>query len=551
MARKVYAGFGQRKQKLATVQTLPVPGREKEQVKNDAGGYVFEMTPFAALERFLILGAETNTYVSGKVALDRNAKSIKECLRTDARKTIDMIVAISQSGRAPKNDPALFALAMATCEEHNPKAANRGYAAAMLPKVARFGTDLFTFVEYAQSMRGWGAILKNAVRAWYLDKPVDNLAFQTIKYQQRNGWSHRDLLRLTHPNVGEDALRNELFSYVVKKEYGGSSNIRIVEGFERAKKASNAKEIVKLITEYNLTREMVPTQFLTELAVWEALLQKMPLMATVRNLPTMTNVGLIKPLSEATKMIVNRLTDANYIRKSRVHPLAMLLAYGTYATGRSQRGSNSWTPVQAITDALMDGFYAAFANVEPTGKNYLIGVDVSGSMGSAWNGTNLRHCEIAAAQAMVIARTEPYCHVMGFARDFVDLGITPKMSLQDVSARTLKMNFGSTDCALPMTYANKNKLDVDAFVVITDNETWAGSIQPFQALRDYRNQRNKPNAKSAVIATAGSNFTIADPKDPGMMDFVGFDANVPVLLADFVGGRRGSGEFDVDIDAEA
>ncbi len=33
---------------------------------------------------------------------------------------------------------------------------------------------------------------------------------------------------------------------------------------------------------------------------------------------------------------------------------------------------------------------------------------------------------------------------------------------------------GSTDCAQPMIYARQKKLEVDVFIVYTDNETWAG-----------------------------------------------------------------------------
>lgn len=42
--------------------------------------------------------------------------------------------------------------------------------------------------------------------------------------------------------------------------------------------------------------------------------------------------------------------------------------------------------------------------------------------------------------------------------------------------------FGGTDCAQPMLWAAERRLEFDTFVVLTDNETWAGKIHPFQAL---------------------------------------------------------------------
>jgi 60 kDa SS-A/Ro ribonucleoprotein len=43
-----------------------------------------------------------------------------------------------------------------------------------------------------------------------------------------------------------------------------------------------------------------------------------------------------------------------------------------------------------------------------------------------------------------------------------------------------------------------------------------------------------PGAKLVVMGMAATEFTIADPSDPGMMDIVGLDASVPELLRAFV-----------------
>ena len=85
-----------------------------------------------------------------------------------------------------------------------------------------------------------------------------------------------------------------------------------------------------------------------------------------------------------------------------------------------------------------------------------------------------------------------------------------------------------------MVEALKNRWAVDAFVIYTDSETWAGSIHPVQALRDYR-ERMGIAAKLVVVAMASNGFSIADPDDAGMLDVVGFDAATPQLLGDFIG----------------
>ncbi|GAG48606.1 unnamed protein product, partial [marine sediment metagenome] len=81
-------------------------------------------------------------------------------------------------------------------------------------------------------------------------------------------------------------------------------------------------------------------------------------------------------------------------------------------------------------------------------------------------------------------------------------------------------------------YALENKLDVDTFVIYTDNETWCGDVHPHQALREYRQKRGI-DARLAVVGMTATGFTIADPEDAGMLDLVGFDVATPNLLAEF------------------
>jgi 60 kDa SS-A/Ro ribonucleoprotein len=189
--------------------------------------------------------------------------------------------------------------------------------------------------------------------------------------------------------------------------------------------------------------------------------------------------------------------------------------------------------VPAITAALEDAFYLAFDTVEPTGKNFLLGIDVSGSM--MWNhcaGAPLSCCEGAAVMAMVAARTEPNTHILGFRDTPVGLGITARDSLADACRKTQQANFGATDCGAAMRWAEQHGAPVDVFCIYTDGQTWAGPQHPFQALQQYRERTGIP-AKLAAFQMGGNAMSIADPSDAGMMDFSGFDASVPTLLADF------------------
>ena len=107
------------------------------------------------------------------------------------------------------------------------------------------------------------------------------------------------------------------------------------------------------------------------------------------------------------------------------------------------------------------------------------------------------------------------------------------MRLDDVVKRISNLPFEATDCALPMIWARENGVNVSAFITYTDSETWAGTIHPAQALRQYRNEF-VGDAKAVVVGMTSNGFTIADPNDRGMLDVVGFDTSVPAVISEFV-----------------
>ena len=533
-----------------TPQSQPIPG--SIQIRNSAGGYSWEVDDWTRFDRFLILGAEGGTYyISERDLVKQNHDAVVRCIKADGVRAVNRIIEISDSGRAPKNEPAIFALALVATHGSN-KA--KALAFQNLAKVCRIGTHLFHFAEYVNALRGWGRGLRNAVGRWYVSREANQLAHQAVKYQQRDGWSHGDLLRLAHPKApsaqhdavfrwmlnGADSLGEREVKRKVRGEdrvarYGAVGALpKLIEAFERVKRTTNVIEVVKLIDEFDLPREAIPTQWLNEVKVWEALLERMPMTAMIRNLGKMTILGLVQPFSEAAKLIVRKLSDEAVLKRSRIHPLAVLIAEKVYAQGRGEKGSLTWKPVPQIIDALEEAFYATFQNVEPCGTAMLLALDVSGSMGGgSVAGSCLTPREASAAMALVTAATEREYHVMGFSSRFMPLNISPRMRLDDVVMRISNLPFEGTDCALPMIWARENEVSVSTFITYTDSETWAGKIHPSQALRQYRNEF-VGDAKAVVVGMTSNGFTIADPNDRGMLDVVGFDTTTPAVIADFV-----------------
>src|ERR671933_294259 len=206
-------------------QWAPLAG----QVENSNAGYAWPVDDWARLRRFLILGSEGGSYYVSESKLTReNTEAVERAVRADGERAVAEIVAVSREGRAPKNDPALFALAVAAGVGDE---ATRKAALEALPQVARTGTHVFQFASFVEGFRGWGRSLRRAVGRWYTAQSPDALAYQAVKYRRREGVSHRDLLRLAHPGArvgaGNPALpvtaeHERVFEWIVRGGDGGA-----------------------------------------------------------------------------------------------------------------------------------------------------------------------------------------------------------------------------------------------------------------------------------------------------------------------------------------
>ncbi len=485
--------------------------------------------------------------------------------------------------------------------------------------------------------------------------------------------------------------------------------------------------IVNLINTVGLCREQLPSQLFKQRKVWEALLMNkgvngkgkgMPLTALIRNLGKLSTdeIKIIEPRtmrdqSQAGKQaysvapasasasasassaatprppvfppghaqhyaeyIFRRITDANDIKRSKIHPYNILVAMLTYKKGSGDKGGMMWTPNIHIIDALDHAFKLAFQNIKPTGKRIKIALDVSGSMSSNFcTGSPIVNCAIGSVAMMMMTLyvenqhrgatpppppppvvtplwkttqlpdgrtlyentktnecqfTKPaqtfsasagggvapgddtreklplstnqykntkhylgipdappearpsssYGYGYGYTYTpsiapaylpelypapairsnvticafsntlteltnaiigYMDTSIDPNTGLPTMSIddalKLVDIPFSSTDCALPMVSALKNREEVDAFVIYTDSETYMGKIHPQVALEQYRAEM-KIDAKLIVVGMTSNCLTIADPKDLNTLNLAGFDTATPRIINDFISG---------------
>lgn len=566
-----------------------------KEAKNNAGGYVFTVDALVRARRFIILGCDTGSYYQKSVSLlGQNLTAFRQLI-SDKRhqELVDMIHDVSVRGLAAKQDTIIFSLAWLSCQ---PQDEVRAAVFKILPSVLRTPTDQFAFIftwrkAIRQSMGlagpGWGRAMRRVFKYQiYMQRPIKQLAYQVTKYQSRDGASQRDVLRLIHPAVGGkrkrdgattsniDSARNLLFAWAVN--YGKLTDdmeqtylelvsqedtntnddekfhiLPYLKAVHEALRTNDPARAIHLITKWGLVREQISTQMLKEVPVWGALLESMPMTALIRNLGSMTSKGVFMK-NRYLNLAKKTLTNETVIQKSRIHPLNVYKAIKQYIAGRGDKGSLTWTPVSQITSALNTAFKQSFKYGSSTGKKIRVCIDVSGSMRSQINSMNMTCQEAAAVMSLAFLNAGDAVELCKFdlqksrscsyynQRENCDLQtfhVRKDCTVESFMCNTNQWNGGGTDCALPMKNAlDKKNWSYDAFVVFTDCETWAGKIKPFEALAHYALKSGKRDAKLIVCAMTATEFSIADPSNPNMLDIAGLDSSVPQITTNFIAG---------------
>lgn len=511
-------------------QSRPIPGREKDMIPNAAGGYCFKDDEKTQLDKYLIFGTDGGTYYldENEFTIDR-IEFLADYIQKDPRYVLERTARLSERGRVLRNDYAIAVLALAWVMGF------RREVGEVFDRVIRIPTHLYRFLEYVKVLQGgklrtnrtFKAILRNHIQA----KGRDTLVYHALKYQQRNGWSFTDVLRIVHPRP-RDEFENRLYGWLLGKKEAPEHPL--VEAFIKLRRAKTEEEVVRIIKEYDVTWEFVPGEWLGSRKVWEALLPKLPYQALLRNLGRLSALKVIDDFgsNEAAKYVISVLTDEERIRKSRIHPVQVGLAYAVYAEGEGIRGSLSWTPAKTINEALDEAFIKAFGNVEPIGKRIVVAIDDSGSM--TWEAparVPMKAVEAAALVAVPLLKTEP--HIVAYRFSYGDDISRLNIASPDWHSLARQLGEGGgTDIALPIKELLRRKIEADLVVVLTDNETWAGDWHPAEVWERYR-QEISPNAKLVVVSMTATPYSVADPQDRSVMQVVGFDASLMKLIREF------------------
>lgn len=528
---------------------VPLPG----QIANDAGGYAYKTSPEVDLGRYLILGTTQSTYyLNPETLVMRADEAIANALSNDTAGALALTAEISDRGRAPSNEPALYVLANALAHDD---AKVRKLAGDAFAHVVRTGTHFLHLIGYIQMLNQgrkpsvWsgtrGRHVRQAIGDWINGLGANSVLFQVLKYPSRDGVSWADALRLVHIKPQGEYMP-EVLGYAAGKVHEAQLfGFPLFDKYFQVRSAKSIRDFDE-VDLANVPFEWLNTEWRNSEELWLRLMPTMGIKAALWNVTSLTEKGfLLNP--KLKDLLLARISDVALAKKQKVHPVDYWKTYNVYSRGSrtDKKGDTKYWSVQSgIATALEHGIFNSFANVEPSGLRFLVGVDCSMSMQRG--GVPGMDSVTPEVTSMVLAKLfsgiEPNTTVVGFATRIND--ITERLKSAATIAEVLSANSRhgeNTNLGLPIEWALKERGDkpYDCVVIVTDGQDNTGE-HPQLLMERYWKDRN-PNCVLVHMQMAGGTMVTIGKDDPRVLNIPGFDTNVfasIVELTRLMNGRK-------------
>ncbi|KAJ9576484.1 hypothetical protein L9F63_006697, partial [Diploptera punctata] len=482
--------------------------------------------PELQLKRFLHYGRETPLYQPGDRFVhkyfERNNVNSIEALLADSKEidAVTHIVKAYSDGYSAHPQSLVFALALCIRQPTSERLREAAYNA--IKTVCKSPKDFFLFIKFAYDLArpqtGWGHGMRRAVIEWYLSKDAMELADCVTKYRGRHGWTHTDIVKLTHPK-STDIAKSAVLKYVVrglkeaKTEFGDKPEaqqvLNFIQTIEDFKHCDDEQHAARLIETHSLSLEHVPAHFLKSKEVWNALIPHLPLGVLLQNLKRLGKLRYLKGNQPIVTKIVEALNNQTAIAESNLHPAQVLIALRNYENiAKPYPRQTTAVPVvkvkqplqphPKIVEALGHLMASTFKLLVPTGLRYLVAIDVRNQMVH----TKCCHCNNvtpASATALItlcLVKVERDVTVVAFGTEgsMQPVPIDKNTTMEQAQNKFKEIPNGPVDLTQPLFWAKNLKKMVDVFIILTDSQVKQGKVKAAKALQQYRSVVNIPNS---------------------------------------------------------
>jgi 60 kDa SS-A/Ro ribonucleoprotein len=485
--------------------------------RNEHGAPAYALTPKQALAQYAATGCLGATFYAG--ADEQLVKVLELCEQVETEFVAKTAVYARERGFM-KDTPALLLAVLAAKDVR--------LLAAVFPRVVDNGKMLRNFVQIVRSgvagRKSLGTAPKRLVREWLEARSAEGVFRASVGQAP----SFADIVKMVHPKP-RDPQREALYGYLVGRRVDAEALPALVREFE-AFKAGDRGVVPD-----------VPFQMLTALdlgtAEWTAIARRAPWQMTRMNLNTFARHGVYAQPG-LTELIARRLADPELVRKARVFPYQLMVAYAS---------ADERVPA-AVRNALQDAMEVALENVPRVEGKVYVCPDVSGSMQSPVTGhrkgstTAVRCVDVAALVAAAVLRRNPTAEVLPFEHEVVKgLYLNPRDSVMTNAQKLSAVGGGGTNCSAPLRLLNEHQTEADLVLYVSDYESWVDvkAGRGTETMREWAKFKQRNPRARMVCVDVQPYQTVQAAESADVLNVGGFSDRVFEVVADFAAGRLG------------
>ena len=410
--------------------------------RNKAGGRAYKFTSVHALCQYAVTGTFHNVfYATAKEQLTEVQKLVSDC---DSETIAKVAIYAHEQGKM-KDVPA-YLLAVLTARRENE------LLRVAFPRVITNVKMLLNYVQFIRSgvtgRRSFGSAPKKLIQNWLNSKNGKQLMMASIGHANP---SLADVIKMARPKP-QDATQDNMFAYLIGKNYDLEALHPVVQQFEAFKK-DNSNELPDLpfraLTNCGLTPEH-----------WKQIAQNMPWNTLRMNLNMLHRNGVFNDVN-LTQQLAAKLADAESVRKFNAFPYQLLTAY-----------QNTKDVPVAMQNALQDALEVATENVPDFGKSVAVAIDISGSMGGCATGAGVTTArDVAALMGACVLRKNQTANVFGWDTRIHTMRLNPRDTVI-TNCRNLSLPGGGTDASVGLQHLNNKGARHDVVIYVSDNQSW-------------------------------------------------------------------------------
>ena len=520
---------------------------------NAAGGKAYALSPKQALAQYAVTGCFGDTYYANASAQLTEVLALAQ--QCDSEFIAKCAVYARQRGHM-KDMPALLLAMLAARSKDTqnappgPEWSTQRNLALAFPLVVDNGKMLRNFAQIVRSgvtgRKSFGTAVRRMMRRWIESRSVDQLFRDSVGDKP----SLADVIKMVHPKAA-DPEHDALYAYLAgskklaDKQLALPTLVRLYEDYKsftaEHKRAAGADVIPD-----------VPFEMLDSLGLdtagWTAVAKRAGWQMLRMNLNTFARHGVLQD-AQTVEFIAGRLRDPESIRKARVFPYQLLMAY------KATEG-NTDIPM-AIKLALQDAMEIATDNVPAFGTRVVVAVDTSGSMSSPITGhrtaSSAMNCvDVAALIASCIMRKNPETTVMPFDTRLHTHSLNPRDTVMTNAATLARFGGGGTDCSLALQKVTQDRMKPALIIYVSDNESWMDSVSSGwrgtgMATEWSKHKAFNPTAKLVCIdLTPHASSQVRTQRD--VLNVGGFSDAVFDVMMNFIAGKDAD-SFVREVDA--